>query len=221
MKLFETLAGIMPTNADTTIVVRKTDSGNLVVSTSLKLNDVKDGARDIIPPFVVNGSPSELDSDFAALLKEPVTQSAGLQDSMKNFEAGMKAAQAKSQSVAEQKKKTKAEYDKLMSSAAKLEETNKYSEAATLYEKALAIAEGADKSKAQSALDKCKKKQQPDIFSDMFDEKDADETAPAETESQPEPEAPENNEPETEEKESEPAEEDENEPAPDPLAFGD
>ena len=178
MNLFKTLAGILCTNADVTIVVRKMADGRLVTSTRFSDNDVNDGAKDLIAPFNVSGSPEDLDSQFTDLIKEPLEQSSGIQTSMKNFEASKKVAQAKSAAASEAKRKEDSEKkaakdkaNKLLSEAKKLMDSRKWKEAKAKLTEALKLAESLKPAEAfltasiQSALDKCKKYDAPDIFS--------------------------------------------------------
>lgn len=195
MNLFKSLAGILNVDSDMTIVVRKTASGNLVVSTSVKNNAVSDTAKDIIAPFVVSGTPDELDSEFVGTIAAPMEQSVGLQTSMQNFEASKKAAQAKSQAAAEAKKKEADEKSKALKEAnatvekaKKLEAEHKWGEAVKLYESALPNVLASEKAKIQAAIDRCKKKDQPDIFGSAFDDEPetaAEEPAPAAEEETP------------------------------------
>lgn len=194
MNLFTTLAGIMTPNADTTIVVRKSTDGKIIVSVSYKNNNVTDPAKDIIAPFVVSGSPEEMDAEFVSLIAEPIEQSAGIQTSMANFEASKKVAQAKSQAAAEAKKKedeakkaNKTKMTKLMEEAKKLAEEKNFGKAISVYTEALALAEGSDRSKVQAAIDACKKKDQPDIFSSMgFGDEEPETTETTESSEEPE-----------------------------------
>lgn len=216
MNLFKTLAGIMTPNADTTIVVRKSTDGKIIVSVSYKNKDVTDPAKDIIAPFVVSGSPEEMDAEFVSLIAQPIEQSAGIQTSMANFEASKKVAQAKSQAAAEAKKKAdeekkanKAKLTKLMDEAKKLAEEKNFSKAISVYNEALALADGTERTKVQAAIDACKKKDQPDIFSSMGFEDEEPETNEAQNTSE------ENGDPDPEE----PAESEETEGV-NPLDFG-
>ena len=178
MNLFKTLAGILCTNADVTIVIRKMADGRLVTSTRFSNNDVNDDAKDLIAPFNVSGSPEDLDNQFTDLIKEPLEQSSGLQTSMKNFEASKKIAQAKSAAASEAKRKEDSEKkaakdkaNKLLSEAKKLMDSRKWKEAKAKLTEALKLAESLKPAEAtltasiQSALDKCKKYDAPDIFS--------------------------------------------------------
>lgn len=229
MNLFKSLAGILNVDSDMTIVVRKTSSGNLVVSTSVKNNAVSDTAKDIIAPFVVSGTPDELDAEFVGTITAPMEQSVGLQTSMQNFEASKKAAQAKSQAATEAKKKEADEKSKALKEAnanvekaKKLEAEHKYKEAVKLYEAALPNVLASEKPKIQTAIDRCKKKDQPDIFSSAFDF-DAAPAAEETKEAEEEPAAEEAAEEPTEETEEPEESEETEEGASDdtnPLNFG-
>lgn len=209
MNLFVTLASIISAGTDVTIVIRKNTDGRMVVSTAARNTEVKDSAKDIIPPFVVSGTPDELDAEFVQIITEPVSKATGLQTSMKAFEASMATAAAKSKAVDEEKKTKKLNYDKAMAEGKKQEDAKNYEEAVKSYGKALENATPADASKAKAAIDRCRKNQQPDIFAMSFDDE--------------EPKAPE----ESEGAEAGTAEEPAGDPAeesgktvPDPLAFG-
>lgn len=209
MNLFVTLAGIISAGTDVTIVIRKNTDGRMVVSTAARNTEVKDSAKDIIPPFVVSGTPDELDAEFVQIITEPVSKATGLQTSMKAFEASMATAAAKSKAVDEEKKTKKLNYDKAMAEGKKQEDAKNYEEAIKSYEKALENATPADAPKVKAAIDRCKKNQQPDIFAMSFDEeepKTPEETEGAETGTAEEPAG-------------DPAEES-GETVPDPLAFG-
>lgn len=202
MNLFTTLAGILKENTDITIVVRKNSDGRIVVSTALKNNNVNDVAKNVIAPFVVSGTPEEMDAEFVNLITKPMEESTGIQTSMENFEASKKAAQAKSQAAAEkkkqedeEKKKAKAETDKAVKEADKLFADKKYDAAKTLYQKAAATAEGADKSRIQKQIDLCEKNAQPDIF-ESFDQEEETAASENETTEEPEPETDSEEEPE-------------------------
>ena len=175
MNLFKTLSDILSTDSDVTIVVRKTADDSLVVSTAVKNRKTDDPARDAIAPFVVSGSPAELDAEYTSLIKAPMEKSSGIQTSMANFEASAKAAQAASKAAAEKKrasddaKKTaKTAVAKILSEADALLKAKKYAEAKAKYSKALQEAEkaglSAEKSTAQKGVDTCAKHEAPDMF---------------------------------------------------------
>lgn len=209
MNIFKTIAGILGENDDVTIVVTKSAGGRLAVSTNFRNRSVTDKSRDLIAPFLVSGTPEELDAEYCGIIAEPLEQSSGIQTSMANFEASKKLAQAKSQQAAASKgkadnerlaaeKKARALYEE----AKKLSDGKRHDEAARKLEEALKTASEADRKKIQDLLDKCKANKAPDIFGAFGDE---DEEAPAETgtgtepEGEPEADAPEETDTEEEE----------------------
>lgn len=175
MNLFKTLAGILSGDTDITIVIRKTGENKLVVSTNLTNHGVEDPAKRVIAPFVVSGSPEELDAEYISVITEPLEQSTGLQTSMKNFEASAKAAKAASKAASELKQKVesakreaKNAVTKLITEGDKLLKANKYRQAKETFEKAV---EEAEKNKLPDELKKAKagvaeaaKKDVPDMF---------------------------------------------------------
>jgi len=208
MNIFQTIAGILGENDDVTIVVTKSAGGRLAVSTNFRNREVTDKARDLIAPFLVSGTPEELDAEYCGIIAEPLEQSSGIQTSMANFEASKKLAQAKSQQASATKgkaenemaaeKKARALYEE----AKKLSDGKRHDEAARKLEEALKTASETDRKKIQDLLDKCKANKTPDIFGAFGDE---DEEAPAETgtgtEPEGEPEADSPEETDTEEEE--------------------
>ena len=109
MNIFQTIAGVLGENDDVTIVVTKSAGGRLAVSTNFRNRAVTDNARDLIVPFLVSGTPEELDADYCGIIAEPLEQSSGIQTSMANFEASKKLAQAKSQQASAAKGKAENE----------------------------------------------------------------------------------------------------------------
>lgn len=172
MNLFKTLAGVLKENADITIVVRKAADDKLTASVSFRNNNVKDPARDVIAPFVVSGTPEEMDTEFAGLIAQPLEQSAGIQTSMENFEASKKAAQAKSQAAAEakkqaadEKKAAQSKVDKAIADAKRLILEKKWQEAKAVLETARSENPNVRSADIAKMLDTCAKNETPDIFS--------------------------------------------------------
>lgn len=172
MNLFKTLAGLMGAGTNVTIVIQKTESGSLAVSTNFRNPSVTDDARELIAPFVVNGTPDELDAEFVNVVAEPIEKSSGLQTSMQEFEAQQKVARANSKAAKDAKTKAdkekqanEARVKKLTEQGDSLQKSKKYDEAIKVYTEALAIATGTVKSDIQKEIDRCKKQQAPDIFS--------------------------------------------------------
>lgn len=176
MNLFKTIADTVGVNDDVTIVVRKNADGLLVASVRVENRSVKDGARNLIAPFVVKGTPEELDEGFVDALTAPLAQSAGLQTSMQHFEAAKKAAEAQSQAAkaeadkAKKMKETaKKEVDGPLKAADELKDAKKFGEAKKAYDKAKAKAEAAglkeEAAKAKAGAELCSRNDVPDIFS--------------------------------------------------------
>lgn len=197
MNIFQTIAGVLGENDDVTIVVTKSAGGRLAVSTNFRNRAVTDNARDLIVPFLVSGTPEELDADYCGIIAEPLEQSSGIQTSMANFEASKKLAQAKSQQASAAK--GKAENERLAAEkkartlyeeARKLSDGKRHDEAARKLEEALKTASETDSKKIQDLLDKCKANKAPDIFG-AFEEEDEEtpEETGTRTESDGEPEA--------------------------------
>ena len=90
MNMFEELNKIMGVGNDTTIVIRKLAEDKMTVSVNFRNNAVKDEAKDLLQPFIVSGTPAELDGGFVAEISKPIAESAGLQTSMQEFEAAKK-----------------------------------------------------------------------------------------------------------------------------------
>ena len=186
MNLFEELNKIMVANTDVTIVVRKLTDEKMTVSVNFRNEAVKDEAKNLLQPFIVSGSPVELDGGFVAEISKPLAESVGLQSKMQEFEAAKKVAEAKSAAMAEQKKKEEAEkksrkeaYDKAMDAAKKAQDERKWKEAISALQKALEVAEPDKKAKIEEGIRWCKEQDVPDLFSMGGD---AGEEAPAEAE---------------------------------------
>lgn len=213
MDLFKTIAGILSGDTDITIVIRKTASDKLVVSTNLRNQALEDPAKGVIAPFVVSGTPEELDAEYAGIIAGPLEQSSGLQTSMKNFEASAKAAKAASKAAADFKQKeenakreAKNTVTKLLSEADALSKQKKYGQAKEKYSEAAKAAEKADLKdelkKAKAGAAECARKDVPDIFGAFADPEPEPEETDAETpeeEEEPEGEPDEPEETETDE----------------------
>lgn len=144
MELFSILNNHIPENGTVIIVVAKTGD-RLTASIALRNEGVKDPAKDYIQPLALCGTPEELDENFEKEIVKPIEQSAGLQSSMKEFEAAQQVAAANSKAKADEKKqkaeaaKKKAAAQKAALDAAKsLVDAKKWSEAAGKYREILA-----------------------------------------------------------------------------------
>ena len=188
MNMFEELNKIMGVGNDTTIVIRKLAEDKMTVSVNFRNNAVKDEAKDLLQPFIVSGTPAELDGGFVAEISKPIAESAGLQTSMQEFEAAKKVAEAKSAALADQKKKEKEEekarkeqYTKYLDAAKKAQAERKWKEAISALTSAKEYADEADKAKCDEGIAYCKELDVPDLFSSGFgdEEETATDAAPA------------------------------------------
>ena len=144
MKLFNILSNAV-SDGDTVIIVATRTGDSFTVSVSAKCGNVKDTAKDHIQPFVLKGTPAELDASFEDEILKPVTQSAGLQTSMKSYEAALAVAQANSKAKANEKKKAADEAKKVAAAQKKaldeakaLMDEKKWGEASRKYNAILA-----------------------------------------------------------------------------------
>ena len=191
MNMFEELNKIMGVGNDTTIVIRKLAEDKMTVSVNFRNNAVKDEAKDLLQPFIVSGTPAELDGGFVAEISRPIAESAGLQTSMQEFEAAKKVAEAKSAALADQKEKEekarKEQYTKYLDAAKKAQAERKWKEAISALTSAKEFASEDDKAKCDEGIAYCKEQDVPDLFSgDGFGE----ETEAAHAQAQPAEEAP-------------------------------
>lgn len=180
MELFKKIAEIIGANDDVTLVVRKTGPDALVVSVRVENRSVTDGAKALIPPFVVKGSPEELDAEFLDVIAQPLEESAGLQTSMQNFETSKKLAEAQSQAAkaaAEKAKKdreaAKTKVEAALKDADALKEARSYAEGRRAYAAAKDLAEKAGLSKeaalAKDGMAFCSDHDVPDMFAGLGD----------------------------------------------------
>ena len=168
MNLFQELNKIMVPNTDTTIVVRKLSDEKMTVSVNFRNDAVKDDAKNLLQPFIVSGSPTELDEGFVQEMSKPIAESVGLQSKMLEFEAAKKVAEAKS---AEQKKKEadaekarKESYNKHLDAAKKAQAERKWKEAIKSLTAALEFAKDDEKAKIKEGIAYCEAQDVPDLF---------------------------------------------------------
>lgn len=174
MDLFKKISEILSLGSTVTIVIAKgKDENELTTSVMFRNNTVADAAKDIIAPFVVTGSPEELDAEFVSAISAPLEQSKGLQTSMKQFEESQKQAKAQSAASTATKKavddaarKNKEKVDKLLAAAKKAKDTKKWDEAIRNLQEALKLTtDPAAKEKIEKDIAACKEKNVPSIFS--------------------------------------------------------
>ena len=184
MELFKKIAETIGANDDVTLVVRKTGPDALVVSVRVENRSVTDGAKALISPFVVKGSPEELDAGFLGVIAQPLEESTGLQTSMQNFETSKKLAESQSQAAKAQAEKAKKDRDSAKAKVAQtladadaLKDIRKFADARKTYQTALDLAEKAGMTKeaslAKAGISFCIDNDVPDIFAGFGGEGDA------------------------------------------------
>jgi len=171
MDLFQELNKIMAVNTDTTIVVRKLSDEKMTVSVNFRNDAVKDDAKNLLQPFIVSGSPVELDEGFVPEISKPLAESAGLQSKMLEFEAAKKVAEAKSAALAEQKKKEaeekkkrKESYNKLLDVAKTAQNEQRWRDAIKALNDAMEFAEESEKAKIKEGIAYCESRDVPSLF---------------------------------------------------------
>lgn len=178
MEIFTKIAGILKEDSDMTLAIRKRTDGTLVVTVQTKNAKVTDEAAQIIPPFVLRGTPEELDAGFAEAVCQPLERTAGLQTSMAEYEAAQKEAAAKSRKAADEKKaaddkekKRKEAQKKLLDKANEAKSAKKWKEAVAALKMALTGATEAEADAIRKDIAYCEDKDAPDLFgSDADDE---------------------------------------------------
>lgn len=180
------MSSLLEEGCDINITLRK-NAERMIVSVSFKNNQVKDEAKNLIPPFTVSGTAEELDAEFTTVIKEPVTKSKGLQTSMKEYEAAMEVAKANTKSATDAKKKEsdakkkeadaekkkKDEYKKHLDAANKLKNEKKWKEAMKEYQAASLLASPEEKEKIAVQISICRNNDTPDMFN-VFDTEEDD-----------------------------------------------
>lgn len=120
---------------DLQIIVKQTD-GQLVASVLLNNPQCGDNAAKMIPPLLLKGSPTELDSGFFESIATPLQATSGLLVNMETFlkqreEAKKQSAMEKEKTDREKKEKEAKEkrYKDAMAKADELEKEGKYRDA--------------------------------------------------------------------------------------------
>lgn len=90
MNFFKLLYGLLAAEITMTIVIRKNENGRLCVSTSFTTE--KGTACDGLVPFLLKGTPEEMDEGFIDAIRQPVEQVSGLVSNYKQFEEAAKQA---------------------------------------------------------------------------------------------------------------------------------
>lgn len=139
---FQHIDQLMTEGIDLTLVIRKTQ-GQLTVSLLPRMNGMKDHAQNHLVPFIVSGTPIELDTGFLNAICRPVQRAAGLLTNMAQFEKAAEKAVSNSKPVKEQKTKEdkatrekREKYEKAFKKAEELFAAKNYDEALTSYQQA-------------------------------------------------------------------------------------
>lgn len=91
MELFKNLAALLTQDVTATIVIKKTSDSKMTVITNFSTE--KGGVCDNLAPFVLKGSPEEMDGGFIEAIKTPVETVTGLVSNMKAFQESAKQAE--------------------------------------------------------------------------------------------------------------------------------
>ncbi|MEP7375695.1 MAG: PRTRC system protein E [Chitinophagaceae bacterium] len=132
---FQLLMQMAP-NLDWNIRITKIED-NLIKVCVLPFNDqLKDSAKNVIQPMIINGSPDELNDQFFQTIQTPVTQVAALFANMDAFAKSLEETRKRSLMEKEardkeekDKKDKKTKYEAMMKKVADLEKDEKWGEA--------------------------------------------------------------------------------------------
>jgi PRTRC genetic system protein E len=108
MNLFTELSNMLPDGVDLSLTIRK-KGAEVTVSLMPKSKKVDDPAQFKIQPLIITGTPEELDNEFVAAIKSPLSQSTGLLANMAEHEKSVKEAAANSKAEKDKKDKEKKE----------------------------------------------------------------------------------------------------------------
>ena len=206
MELFNELNKMMTKDSRITITVTKKSDSQLIAMTFVDTVGLEDPAAGNIPPFRVSGSPEELDKEFVNALKSPISSAVGLQTNMKDFEEGLKKAEAQRKKDTEAKNAEASakekEFDKAIAAAEDAMKKKNWKSAIENFVEAKALADAIGKSSKFTASHKTKletahkelKKAGPSLnfgtFSDEEQDSAAEETSREKTPSEQEEESP-------------------------------
>lgn len=167
---FKELFEVMTPGVDVFITVRKKDE-ILTVSLYPKMRVLKDEAQHSLQPIVLSGTPEELDSGFFVSVNQPLKKSSGLLINMREFEASLEKASAKSKENADKTKNTdsvKEKYGKLMSCSEELENKQKFRESLDVLREARKIAAESQYPEIDERITRMKAKcMQGSLFAEM------------------------------------------------------
>ncbi len=162
--------GQMNLNGNILLTISKGAETNLIVSVILQNEGCGDDAKNIIPPFTLNGTAEELDEGFFERITTPLQTASGLLDNMETYmkkidEARKNSAMEKEKADKEKKEKDEKEkkYKDAMSKADSLEKEGKYKEAWTALPKTSDHPDHADTIRKRQ--DDFSRKFAPDLFS--------------------------------------------------------
>jgi len=123
-KFFQLLAGLKLIG-NFNITINLSDSNQMVVSYSLNTRGYADPAVKQIVPYVLNGTPEEIDQMFLDRLNHPLSKAVALADNTEHFLQQLKTAEENSR----QEKQKDKEFKEAMKKVDELVKVEKYREA--------------------------------------------------------------------------------------------
>ena len=90
MNLFQNLNDILEQGINATLIIRKTADNKMTVATHFN-TDKGDSCSSLVP-FVLKGSPAEIDGGYMNAIREPATEVKGLVDNLAAFKASVQTA---------------------------------------------------------------------------------------------------------------------------------
>lgn len=139
MELFNNLSAILGDNLTVTIVIKKNGKDKMTVCANFSTE--KGSVSEELTPFVLKGTPEELDKGFIEAIKTPVETVTGLVSNIEAFKESAKKAEEAAKSKAASTKSTSSTDSDLHKVLAKKEEERKQKE--KLFKEALSLADKA------------------------------------------------------------------------------
>lgn len=144
---FQSIYQMMSAGTDLSINIRRMD-GNLSVAIMPKRSNLKDEARQLIVPLVLNGTPIELDTQFLQSVTAPLQKAQGILINLETFEKQAQQATTQSKGTksanVKETKETRDKQDKMEKLLKRAEEAftaGRYSEATTCFRQAKVFAD--------------------------------------------------------------------------------